>query len=147
MRKKSFRLKLRARGVALTLVIPLPVMAATATFSNFNFRVSPYEDKTKVVTSATKADSETNWYYRITSRSGLGTISSGKIMYLEPNYSGGGLGIATPATISSETPLNTSLKASYYGSCPPAHTYTLYAKSNDQYSSSLNATISGRFTP
>ena len=44
------------------------VCAQTAYYSNFTFKTSSaYEDKTATVTSATKADNETNWYYRITS--------------------------------------------------------------------------------
>lgn len=124
------------------------VCAQTAYYSNFTFKTSSaYEDKTATVTSATKADNETNWYYRITSVSGVGTQFSGKIFFLEPNYSGGGLGCATPAIISSNITLNTPLNAPYYGSCPKNYTYTLYAKSNDSYSGTINAKFSGRFTP
>ncbi len=137
-------------GLVLLLSAPMTAMASTAYFSNFNFVTKPYEDLTKIVTAAVKdggSNYESKWYYRITGVSGLGGSSTGDIMFLEPNYPGGGLHIAMPALISSDIQLDTPLTCSYYESAPAGQTYTLYAISNDTYPYSNNVYISGRFTP
>jgi hypothetical protein len=147
--KRTLKTKLGITAAILALAVPLPVMAATQTFTNFTFTTAPREDKSQFVTSAAKAGDdayETLWYYRITALSGVGTIASNKIFFLEPYRAGHG-SIAIPATMHSGITLNASLNAPYYGTCPADETYSLYAISNTQYGSSMSATVSGRFTP
>lgn len=141
------RRKLGLLVAGLLLCSSITVCAQTAYFRSFTFVASAYEDKTATVTSATKSNNEANWYYTITSLAGVDTPSSGKFFYLEPNYSGGGLGCAVPATISSETTRNVSLQSSYYEACPKNVTYTLYAKSNDAYEDRTYVIFSGSFMP
>lgn len=141
------RKKLGLLMAGLLLCSSITVCAQTAYFSSFSFKTSAYQDKTAEVTSATKSSNEANWYYTITSLAGVDTPSSGKFFYLEPNYSGGGLGCAIPAIISSSTTRNVSLQSSYYDACPQNVTYTLYARSNDAYGDSMYAIFSGYFMP
>jgi hypothetical protein len=150
MKRKNFKIRLSALLMAAVMAIPVPVMAAeraTGAFSNFTFTSSAYQDTSKRVIDVVKNDAVSRWYYSITSRSGLGTVSSKRFIYLVPSYSGAGLGIAVAAPISSETALNTTLSAAYYDSCPTGRTYTLYAKSNDSCPVNMSATISGTFRP
>lgn len=150
MKKTNFKIRLGALLMAAIMAMPVPVMAAeraTGAFSNFRFTSSAYEDTSKRVIDVVKNDAEKKWYYSITSRSGLGTESSKRFLYLVPSYSGAGLGIAVAATISSQTPLNTEKGLAYYDSCPTGVTYTLYARSNENCPDAMSATISGRFRP
>ena len=150
MKRKNLKIRLCALLMAAIVAMPIPVMAAeraTGAFANFRFTTSAYDDKPQRIIDVVKNDAVSKWYYSITSRSGLGTVSSKKFIYLVPSYSGAGLGIAVAAPISSETALNTTLSAAYYDSCPTGRTYTLYARSNDNCPDSMNVTISGTFRP
>ena len=148
MKKKSLKFKLSIIAVIIALVVPLPVMAADkVTFSNFNFTMNAYEDKTKTVISNNKNNANDVWKYSITSLTGVGSISSGKVIFLYPSYSGAPLGVSMPATIYSGMSMNTVLSAPYYDSHPSNRVYTLYAKSNDAYGASMNVTVSGTFEP
>lgn len=147
MKKRTFKFMLSAIAIALMLVIPLPVMAAdVVTFTNFHFTMSPYEDKTLVVSSNVKNNPGSIWYYSVSSLSGVGTIESGKIFFLEPSHSGAGY-IAMPASIHSEISMNTPLSSYYFENYPSGIVYTLYAVSNDAYGSSMNTYTSGAWMP